>query len=156
LLRLADDLHVLHLTMHHIISDGWSQGVQLRELAALYAAFAQGQPSPLPPLPLQYADYASWQRQWLQGDRVQEQLAFWTAQLGATTHVLDLPTDRPRPPVATYRGRWTYVTMPAALLALLHTLSRREGVTLFMTLLAALAGLLHRYSNQTDLVIGTP
>jgi acyl carrier protein len=156
LLRLRPEEHVLLLTMHHIISDGWSQGVQLRELMALYAAFAQGKPSPLPELPIQYADYALWQRQWLQSSKQEQQVAYWKAQLGYADRVLELPTDRPRPPMATYHGAWDYFTLPASLLEGLAAVSRHEGVTLFMTLLAAFDVLLYRYTGQTDLVVGTP
>jgi hypothetical protein len=156
LLRLGAEEHVLLLTMHHIISDGWSQGVQLHELAALYAAFAHGKPSPLPELPIQYADYVLWQRDWLQGSILDEQLVYWKTQLEPLPHVLDLSTDRPRPVVATSHGAWAYFTVSASLLDQLKNMSRREGVTLFMTLLATFDLLLYRYTGQCDLVVGSP
>lgn len=156
LLEFSADDHILLLTMHHIISDGWSQGVQLRELMALYAAFAEGKPSPLPDLPVQYADYAIWQRESLQGSLLSGQLNYWHERLSHLPHTLDMPTDRPRPVMATYHGSWDYFTLPAALLERIKELSRREGVTLFMTLLAAWNALLYRYTGQTDISVGTP
>lgn len=156
LARLSADEHLLLLTMHHIISDGWSQGVQLRELMALYAAFVQGKPAALAALPIQYADYALWQRQSFQGPALREKLAYWKNQLGHTNHLLDLPTDRPRPAMATYRGSWDYFTLPAALLERIKEVGRREGATLFMLLLTAFNILLYRYSGQSDVVVGTP
>ena len=143
------------LSMHHIISDGWSLGVLVRELAALYRAFAQGQPSPLPELPVQYADYAVWQRQWLQGERLQSQLAYWKQRLAGLAP-LELPTDRPRPAVQTFRGATLPVTLPRELAAGLQALSRQEGATLFMTLLAGWQALLARYSGQSDVAVGAP
>ncbi|MDW8319679.1 MAG: condensation domain-containing protein, partial [Anaerolineae bacterium] len=156
LLRLADDDHILAFTVHHIVSDGWSTGVLIEELAALYAAFSAGQPSPLPPLPLQYADYAAWQRRWLQGEVLERQLAYWKEQLAGIPPLLELPTDRPRPPVMTYRGDTLGFALPADLSRRVHELCRREGVTLFMTLLAAFQTLLHRCANQDDICVGTP
>jgi len=156
LLRLDEAEHILLLTMHHIISDGWSMGVLVREMAALYQAFAAGQPSPLPELPIQYADYAHWQREWLQGEVLEKQLAYWRERLGDEPPVLELPTDRPRPAVRTNRGASLTATLPARLLQDLNALARQEGVTLFMVLLAAFQTLLSRYSGQTDISVGTP
>jgi amino acid adenylation domain-containing protein len=142
--------------MHHIISDGWSMGVLVRELGALYPAFAAGQPSPLPELPIQYADFASWQRQWLAGEVLDYQLAYWKRQLAGAPPALELPTDRPRPAVQSYRGAALPVQLPRALSEALAALSRQEGVTLFMTLLAAFQALLWRYTGQDDIVVGSP
>ena len=105
------------LNMHHIISDGWSMGVLVREVAALYEAFSQGRPSPLPELPVQYADYAAWQRQWLQGEALEAQLAYWREQLAGAPQLLELPTDKPRPAAQSYRGATSTRVMPAALSA---------------------------------------
>ncbi len=156
LLVLGEEDHVLLLALHHIVVDGWSTGVLDREIAALYAAFSRGEPSPLPELAIQYADYAAWQRAWLAGDVLQAELAYWKAQLAGAPRALDLPTSRPRPPVQTYRGARRLFTVPASLAEALADLSRREGATLFMTLLAAFDVLLHRYAGQDDLVVGTP
>jgi amino acid adenylation domain-containing protein len=156
LLRLAAQDHLLLITQHHIIFDGWSEGLLRRELAALYAAFSQGQENPLPPLDIQYADYALWQRQWLQGEKLQQQLQFWKSHLGAAPALLQLPTDRPRPAIQTYAGSMLALTLSPVLTAALRRLSRRHGVTVFMTLLAAWSVLLSRLSGQSDVVIGTP
>lgn len=144
------------LTFHHIIFDGWSFGVVQKEVAALYKAFSSGEPSPLPDLPIQYADYAVWQRQWLQGEVLESQLSYWKRHLAGAPAVLELPTDRPRPAVQTFAGRVLTFTLPKALLASLRSLSRREGVTLFMTLLAAFKVLLSRHTGQQDIVVGSP
>ena len=156
LLRLGAGDHVLLLTMHHIVSDGWSMGVFFRELAVLYEAYATGKPSPLPELPVQYADFAQWQRQWLQGEVLAAHLTYWKQHLAGAPEVLELPTDRPRPAVQSFRGATYPFTLPPALSTALKTLSQREGVTLFMTLLAAFKTLLHRYTGQGDLVVGAP
>ncbi len=156
LLRLAPDEHILLLTIHHIVIDGWSIGVLTRELTALYTAFAQGQASLLPPLPIQYADVAAWQRAWLTGERLAEQLAYWRARLANAPVVLDLPTDRPRPPVQTFAGASHTRALPRPLYNSLLDLGKREGVTLFMTLLAAFQTLLAAYSGQDDIVVGSP
>ena len=156
LLRLGAEEHVLLLNMHHIVSDGWSIGVLVKELSALYTAYAQGQPSPLADLPIQYADYAVWQREWLQGEVLQEQLQYWREQLQGAPAVLELPTDHPRPAVQSFRGGQQQVTLPVAVAEGLKELSRREGVTLFMTLLAAWQVLLSRYSRQEEIVVGSP
>ena len=155
LLRLDSEEYVLLFTMHHIISDGWSLGVLIREVAALYDAYSCQQPSSLPELPIQYADYAIWQRQYLQGEVLQKQLAYWEQQLGNEPPVLKLPTDRPRPAVETFRGARRSFRVSPELAAALNALSRRENATLFMTLLAAYKILLHRYSSQDDIVIGS-
>ncbi|HEX6291348.1 MAG TPA: amino acid adenylation domain-containing protein, partial [Herpetosiphonaceae bacterium] len=155
LLGLAPEAHVLVLVVHHIVSDGWSQGVLLHELSLLYRGFVQHNPVELPPLPVQYADYAAWQRQWLQGAVLEQQLAYWRHQL-TDVPPLDLPTDYPRPPLLSAAGAAVRVAVPAALTAALHQLSQQAGVTLFMTLLAAWQTLLARYSGQTDIAVGTP
>jgi amino acid adenylation domain-containing protein len=154
-LRLGEQAHVLLIVMHHIASDGWSMGILLRELVALYAACCLGQPVPLPELPLQYADFAVWQRHWLQGERLERQLAYWRQQLQGLP-VLQLPTDRPRPAVQNYQGARQSLMLPQSISDSLKALSHREGVTLFMTLLAALQTLLHRYTGQEDIVVGAP
>jgi amino acid adenylation domain-containing protein len=156
LLRLGETEHVLLLTIHHIVSDGWSMGVFVRELAALYEAYVAGRPSPLQELPIQYADFAAWQREWLQGDVLEEQLSYWRGQLSGSPPLLGLPTDGPRPPVQSYRGGHETLLLSESLTRSLKELSRREGATLFMTLLAAYACLLQRYSGQRDILVGTP
>ena len=156
LLCLADDHHHLLLTQHHILSDGWSLGVLTRELGALYDAFAQGRPDPLPPLPVQYADYAVWQRQHVSGERLQAQADYWRRQLADAPARLDLPTDRPRPAEQDFAGGMVSFELDAELTAALRRLGQRHGTTLFQTLLASWALLLSRLSGQEDLVIGTP
>ncbi len=156
LLRLAGQEHRLLLTTHHIACDGWSMGVFYRELAALYEAFVQARPSPLPELPIAYADFAGWQRQWLQGERLEKQLGYWKDQLRGVLPVLDLPADRPRPALQSYRGASQCFALPAPLAVALRALARREEVTLFMLLLAAFQTLLHRYSGQEDILVGSP
>jgi amino acid adenylation domain-containing protein len=155
LLKLADDEHVALLTMHHIVSDGWSMGILVHEISALYEAFTQGQPSPLSELKIQYADFAAWQRQWLRGEALERQLSYWREQLKDAPPVLQLPTDRVRPSLRTYRGAREAIIFPAELSGQLKALSRREGATLFMTLLAAFQILLSRSTGQTDIVVGT-
>jgi amino acid adenylation domain-containing protein len=156
LLRMSGEDHVLLMTLHHIIFDGWSAEVFWRELATLYTASCTGQPVSLAALPLQYADFAAWQRRWLQGEVLEERLAYWKQHLGETLPVLELPTDRPRPPVQTFQGARQTLTLPAPLVAALRALSQQEGGTLFMTLVAAFQALLSRYTGHTDLVVGTP
>ncbi|MDT9002475.1 condensation domain-containing protein, partial [Paucibacter sp. APW11] len=156
LLRLDTDDHVLLINQHHIISDGWSIGVLVREVATLYAAFSQGQPDPLPELAIQYADYAAWQRQWLQGERLQQQLDYWRERLAGAPELLVLPTDRPRPAQQNYSGASVCFELDAELSQALKAASRRHGTTLFMTLLAAWAVLMARLSGQSDVVIGSP
>jgi len=155
LLVLGETEHVLLLTMHHIVADGWSIGVLMRELGALYAAFIGGQPSPLSELPLQYADFADWQRQWLQGEVLETQLAYWLHQLDDLP-VLDLPTDRPRPAVQSYQGATQYLELPLDLTQALEDFSQQQGVTLFITLLATFQTLLYRYTGQEDIPVGSP
>jgi surfactin family lipopeptide synthetase A len=155
-LRLAEEEHVLLLTLHHIVSDGWSMGVLFRELSAVYDAFSTGKPSALPQLPIQYPDFSVWQRQWLQGEVLENQLSYWKKQLEGAPGVLDLPTDRPRPAVQSYRGARQSFELSKGLTEQLKALSRKEGVTLFMTLLAAFQGLLYRYTEQEDIVVGSP
>jgi amino acid adenylation domain-containing protein len=155
LLRLAEEEHVGLLTMHHIVSDGWSTGILIRELALLYEAFSCGRSSPLPELPIQYADFAHWQREWLQGEVLETQLGYWKRQL-LDAPLLELPTDHPRPAVQTFRGSHQSLLLPNTVGEGLKALSRQQGVTLFMTLLAAFKILLHRYSSQDDLIVGTP
>ncbi|HWP43817.1 MAG TPA: amino acid adenylation domain-containing protein, partial [Blastocatellia bacterium] len=156
LLRLGEEDHVLLLTMHHIISDGWSVGVFVRELGLLYPAFLRGEPSPLEDLPIQYADYAVWQRSWLQGAELRRQIDYWKGRLSGPLPPLELPWDRPRPAVKTYSGRVQSRWLSESLSRSLKELSRREGATLFMTLLAAFNVLLFRYSGQEDILVGTP
>ncbi len=156
LLRLGTHDHLLLLTMHHIICDGWSIGVLMQELATLYAAHRSGQVAHLPPLPIQYADYTIWQQQFLQSDDLKRHLDYWRAQLRGAPAVLELPTDYPRPPVQTFWGDRQTITLPAGLQQQLQQLSRQSDATLFMTLLAAFQVLLYRYSGQEDIVIGSP
>ncbi|HTG36419.1 MAG TPA: condensation domain-containing protein, partial [Thermoanaerobaculia bacterium] len=156
LLRLGPEDHVVSVTMHHIVSDGWSMGVLTREVAALYEAFAAGLPSPLPELPVQYADYSAWQRARLSGEALERELGFWRQRLDGAPAVLELPLDRPRPAVRSARGGWVPVRLSPELGRSLVELSRRSGATPFMTLLAGLDVLLGRYSGQEDLTVGTP
>jgi amino acid adenylation domain-containing protein len=156
LLRLGDDEHIVLFTMHHIVSDGWSMGVLVKEVATLYAAYVQDLPSPLPKLAVQYADFAQWQRQWLRGDVLAKQIDYWRTQLADSPTLLALPTDRPRPAVQTYRGASLPFTLSADTTASLHALSQRQQATLFMTLTAAFNVLMARYAGQSDICIGTP
>ncbi len=156
LLRLSETEHVLLLTMHHIISDGWSMGVLMRELSVIYEAYAVGNTSPLPELPIQYADFAAWQRERLQGEMLDTQLSYWKQRLEGVPAVLELPLDRPRPSMQTFDGALYSFTLSRRVSEELKALSQREGVTLFMTLLAAFQVLLHRYSGQKDIVLGSP
>jgi amino acid adenylation domain-containing protein len=155
LVRLGDDEHVALVTMHHIASDGWSMGVLLRELNALYAAFVRGEPSPLSELPVQYADFAAWQRQWLRSEVVEAQLEYWRHKLAGSPPLLPLPTDRPRPAEQSYNGAGFSGTLPRELAEGLKDLARREGVTLYMLLLSAFQALLRRVSGQADVSLGT-
>ncbi len=155
LVRLGEGDHVMLVTLHHIVTDGWSLGVMTREATALYDAFAGGRPSPLAPLPLQYPDYAVWQRDRLQGGVLERELEYWTAQLAGAPELLELPTDAPRPPVPTHAGASQPVELDAELAGALQALAQREGCTLFMVLLAAWQALLGRYSGQQDVVVGT-
>ncbi|WDD36956.1 amino acid adenylation domain-containing protein (plasmid) [Nostoc sp. UHCC 0926] len=156
LLHLSEVEYVIMFTMHHIVSDGWSMGILIQEVGVLYEAFCKGQLSPLPELPIQYADFAVWQRQWLQGQVLEAQLVYWQKQLGSSLSVLQLPTDRPRPKIQTFRGATKSFSLSTNLTEALKALSRNEDVTLFMTLLAAFKTLLHRYTGQDDILVGSP
>src|SRR6185295_6722212 len=153
--RLNPQDHALALNMHHIISDGWSMGVLFRELSANYRGYCAGKSTTLPELPIQYADYSTWQRDWLQGENLDKHLSHWKKQLDGLS-TLQLPTDHPRLPVQTYRGSSLSIELSAHLSQALKSLSQREGVTLFMTLLAAFQTLLSRYCGQSDIAVGTP
>jgi amino acid adenylation domain-containing protein len=154
LIRVAADEHVLALSVHHVVSDEWSGRILRRELSVLYEAFLDGRPDPLPPLAVQYADFAVWQREWLSGEVLEGQLAYWRDQL-ARLPVLELPTDRPRPPIQSSEGAVTWFTVPVEV-AELRAVARECGVTMFMTLLAVFAVLLGRYCGADDVVVGTP
>ena len=156
LVRLSREEHLALLNMHHIVSDGWSMGIFIQELIILYDAFLKGQLSPLPELTLQYADYADWQREWLQGDVLDGQLTYWKNQLDGILPVLELPVDRPRPSVQTNAGANTVVDYPRQKLDQIIAFSRHEGATLFMTLLATFQVLLARLCGQEDISVGTP
>ena len=156
LVRLDSEEHWLLLTLHHIVSDGWSNGILIRELKALYQAFRAGRPSPLPPLPLQYADFAAWQRGWLQGEVLDKQLTFWKEQLAGAPSHLEMPTDRPRPRIQSDRGAELPLPLAPGVGEALEVFSRTQGATLFMTLLASFALLLERHSSQRDIVVGSP
>jgi len=156
LLRVKDDEHILIVTFHHSVTDGWSQEVFYRELTTLYQAFHNGRPSPLPELSIQYADYAVWQREWLQREVLERQLGYWKTQLQGSPPVLNLPLDRPRPVKQTYPGARESLSLSPSLTQALKALSHHEGVTLFMTLLAAWQTLLARYTGQDDVVVGAP
>ncbi len=156
LVKLQDEEHAILFNMHHIISDGWSIGVLIREMVQLYAAFSEGKPSPLPDLEIQYPDFAYWQQHWLQGDVLENQIRYWKEQLSGAPPLLELPTDRPRPAVQTANGASARIEINEDLTGDLKQLSREEGVTVFMTLLAAFHTLLHRYSGQNEVLIGSP
>ncbi|HKI01749.1 MAG TPA: amino acid adenylation domain-containing protein [Thermoanaerobaculia bacterium] len=156
LLRLDEREHAALVTFHHIVFDGWSLGIFLGELAALYAAFAAGAASPLPELPVQYADFAHWQRQWLGGEVLEAELAYWRRQLAALPPGLELPADRPRPALQSFRGTSLPIALPPELSAALGRLGRQAGVTPFMTLLAAFQILLGRLARTADVAVGTP
>jgi amino acid adenylation domain-containing protein len=156
LLRCSPQEHILLLTLHHIISDGWSRTILLQELSTFYASFAHGKPSPFAPLSIQYADFSVWQRNWLQGKEMEKQLEYWQRQLAGMPEVLQLPTDYPRPAVQSYRGTRQFIELPVRLMEQLKVFSQQENVTLFMTLLAAFQVVLCRYSAQQDIVVGTP
>ncbi|MGD2089946.1 MAG: amino acid adenylation domain-containing protein [Candidatus Aminicenantes bacterium] len=156
LLRLDRDSFTLLLTMHHIISDDWSMGILIREITAFYKAFSRGQPSPLSELPIQYADFACWQREWLQGKTLESQLLYWKQKLGDYSSLPRFLTDYPRPAVQTYRGERQYIILSGSLSQAVKSLSQREGVTLFMTLSAVFKTLLYRYTGQEDIAVGSP
>jgi amino acid adenylation domain-containing protein len=155
LLRISQTEHVLLLTMHHIVSDGWSMGIFFRELSALYQAACLGTKSPLPDLTVQYADFAAWQREWLQGERMAAQLAYWRKKLAGAPPLLEL-CDKPRPRVESYRGAAHTFSIPAPVTSFLRAISQETGTTMFMTLLAGFLALLSRYTGQEDLVVGSP
>jgi amino acid adenylation domain-containing protein len=155
LLRLAPEDHVLAVTMHHIVCDGWSIGILMREVSALYAAFSAGKASPLEELPIQYVDYSVWQRQWLDGEIMDRQLNYWREQL-AGAEILDLPTDRSRPAIQSQRGERMQIALPPELTAKIRALGRANAATLYMTLLAAFQVLLYRYSGQENFAVGSP
>ncbi|HEY9422715.1 MAG TPA: amino acid adenylation domain-containing protein, partial [Thermoanaerobaculia bacterium] len=156
LLRLAEEEHVLLVTLHHIVADGWSIGVFVRELSALYAAFAAGRPSPLPELEVQYADFAVWQRRWLSGDALVARIAWWRESLAGAPTQLELPADRLRPPQPSYRGATRRKTLPASLAESLKDLAQSRAATPFMAFLAVLGALFHRYTGQEDILLGSP
>ncbi len=155
LVKVSEEEQVVMLTMHHIISDGWSVGVMIRELSTLYEAYVSGRPSPLEELEVQYADYAVWQRQWLEAGAMQKQVEYWTRQLEGAPEILNLPTDRPRSQTQGHTGSLERFRLGKEMAEGLKELSQREGATLFMGLLAAFQTLLYRLSNQTDIVVGT-
>jgi amino acid adenylation domain-containing protein len=156
LIRLEPEQHVFLMTMHHIVSDGWSMIVFLRELAQIYSSFTLNKPIPFPPLAIQYADFAHWQREWLKDEVLESQLGYWKERLSSEVAVLNLPADHPRPAIQTFRGGTHTLLLSPALHDALNALSRREGATLFMTVLAAFKTLLYRYCGESDVTIGTP
>ena len=156
LVKLTDEEHVLFFMPHHCVFDGWSFGIFQRELIGLYEAFVAGKPSPLAELAIQYADFAAWQRQWLQGAQLERQLSYWQEQLGGELPVLEMPTDHPRPAMQSLRGSREVFIIPKQLVESLKALGRSEGSTLFMVLLAAFKTLLYRYTRQKDIIVGTP
>jgi amino acid adenylation domain-containing protein len=156
LVRLDAEDHALLATIHHIVSDGWSMGVLIRELVTLYSAFSEGRPSPLPELPVQYADYAVWQRGWLEGEALDAEIAFWREQIAGAPQAIDLPADRTRLPMQGFAGRHLRFNLPKSLVEPVRALARKEGATLFMALLAAFQMQIHRYTRMTDFLIGSP
>jgi amino acid adenylation domain-containing protein len=156
LLRLSEEEHILLLNLHHIVTDGWSMGILAREVAALYDALSAGRPTPLAELPVQYADFAAWQRAWMAGDVLAAQLAYWREALAGAPPLIDLPTDRPRPPIQTFRGARRTLVLSAGLVEGVRELGRSRGITTFMVLLAALQTLLHRTSGQPVVAVGSP
>ncbi|RTX01906.1 hypothetical protein DZA16_32660, partial [Pseudomonas aeruginosa] len=156
LIRLGEERHVLLLTLHHIVSDGWSMNVLIEEFSRFYSAYATGAEPGLPALPIQYADYALWQRSWLEAGEQERQLEYWRGKLGERHPVLELPTDHPRPAVPSYRGSRYEFSIEPALAEALRGTARRQGLTLFMLLLGGFNILLQRYSGQTDLRVGVP
>ncbi|HEV7590264.1 MAG TPA: amino acid adenylation domain-containing protein, partial [Longimicrobium sp.] len=156
LLRIAGDDHLLLVTLHHVVADGWSLGVLFRELEALYGAFRDGRTPTLAELPVQYADYAAWQREHLAGEALEAQLAYWTKQLAGAPALLELPTDHPRPAAPAHRGAHVQAALPPELLARLKTLARKEGATLYMVLLGVFQVLLAKYAGTDDVVVGSP
>jgi amino acid adenylation domain-containing protein len=155
LVRTGEEDHVVLFTMHHIVSDGWSQGVLMREVSILYEAFSEGMLAPLEELPIQYGDFAVWQREWLSGEVLEEQLGYWKRQLGGAARMLEIPSDKPRPSALSYRGAVEPISLNNKVRDGLRDLNRREGVTMFMTLLAVLKLLLYKYSGQEGISVGT-
>ncbi|VEP12991.1 Non-ribosomal peptide synthetase [Hyella patelloides LEGE 07179] len=156
LLRLESERQILLFTMHHIVSDAWSKGVLIRDFTQLYTSFLANQEANLPDLPIQYADFAVWQREWLQGETLQTQLSYWRERLKNLPPPLELPSDRPRPDRQTFRGAVQQFIVPPALTETLQSFSQQQDATLYMTLLAAFKTLLYRYTNQTDITVGSP
>jgi amino acid adenylation domain-containing protein len=154
LIRLADDDYVMHVNMHHTVTDRWSGAIFERETGMLYQALKSGQSSPLPPLPIQYADYAVWQRERMRGEIYQKQVAYWKQRLAGAPYVLEVPTDYTRPPIQTFKGARAFAVYPKRLLDALKEVCKREGVTMFMLALAAFKTLLYRYTGQDDVLIG--
>ena len=154
LFKLGDCDHVLHMTLHHTITDRWSAAIVEQELGALYAAFSKGEPSPLTDPAIHFADFASWQRRWLEGGLLESQLSYWRKQLAGAPLVLRLPTDHPRPAVQTFRGARERIFLPGHMLSALKTFAQQEGATMFMTLLAAYNLLLYRHAKQRDILVG--
>jgi aspartate racemase len=156
LLKVADDEHIFSIVLHHIACDGWSLEVLLRELSRLYEVFELGRPSPLPELPLQFADFAQWQQATFTGDTLSRQRDYWMKQLGNAPAVLGFPTDYPRPAMQTFSGSREELPLPRSLVDALSETGRRDGATLYMTTLAALQALLFRYTGRNDIVVGSP
>lgn len=156
LARIEEDSLLLMLTMHHTISDGWSVEVLVKELCLLYKAFDENKESPLGQLPIQYADYAVWQREWLQGELLEKQVDYWIARLSGANPLLELPLDHVRPPVQTFRGAHEHFDLPAPLVDSITEIGRQENATLFMIMLATFKGLLYRYTGQEDILVGSP
>src|SRR5579885_468400 len=156
LIALSEEEYVLFLTMHHIVSDGWSVAILVQELATLYRAFVTGKPSPFADLPIQFTDYAYWQQEWLKSEQFLTQLTYWKQRLSSAPALLELPTDYPRPSIQSYRGRQIFFTLPSPLLAQLKVQCVKEGVTPFMWLLATFQAVLYRYSGQEDILVGSP
>ena len=155
-LKLGGRNYLLLLSMHHIIFDGWSIGVLFRELATLYESYSARKPASLPELPLQYSDFAYWQRQWLQGEALKSHLAFWKDYLSGADTILDLRTDRPRPPAQSFRGARQSFRIPGGVVEAIKSLAQQERATLFAALLSAFQTLLYRCTNQEDITVGTP
>ncbi len=156
LIKLDEKEFVMLVTMHHIISDGWSIGVFMREISIIYQAFSQDKDCPLPDLPIQYADFSTWQRDWLSGEVLEKQLNYWKEKLGNDLPILELPTDKPRPAMQSARGASLSIEIPGTVQKGLHKLTRQEGITPFMALLSAFYILLNKYSLQDDITVGTP
>jgi non-ribosomal peptide synthetase component F/acyl carrier protein len=156
IVHLGEMEHVLTLSMHHIVSDGWSSGILVRELVTFYESFLRGEPSPLPELPIQYADFSVWQQQWLRGEVYDDQISYWLKQLAGAPGLIQLSTDHPRPPVQSFRGDRYEFELPSELAERLRHLGRSEDCTLFMTLLAGFQTLLHHYSGDEDILVGAP